>query len=238
MLNTLEIRGTRCDMAWIVKYKDDMFVHGHTKGGKAHIWTKMKEKAEKYGMKLNRFNLYDKYVSMDEIEKVQPYLSSRHRVKYKEHFFPTGKEEETRVELIAPTFYLCQRYGLISNYDGMHGWVNKCETTPIDEYISSQRLCLCLRYSEKSHEIMGPYLDIVFEILDESDKEFLVASDATDRENTDGAPWDMYETRNSKGNMSLDPIEYGWEYINGKWQKWVARERVYVYGESDEPIRY
>jgi hypothetical protein len=217
----------------IVKYQEELFIHPSRKNGKWLLFTRIKEKGERHGFKRNTYDRYEKWVNPEECQVTDGWnWPEKYRVKYKDHFFIIYEETEKEVCLMSPTEHLAIKYGFTQeDRDANYlKWVRRSEVIPIDKI--NERVGLYIYKSQRTHEYeKDEYWLQVFEILDENENEYLISSGADPSPNE--GPW------SSKGALyKNEPWEYDWIKKEDHFEKWVLKEAVFVYGESDEPLRY
>ena len=230
----------------VYRYKDDLFTTtGRHKDNLFILRTHFKEKAEKYG----RFNIYDESgylgryglkVPTNDVEYIKNYYE-RYRVKYREHFFEVVDENEESVTLKTSDWDIFDLYHLeINSYD----MVAKKEV---------KRAEIIKLYDIK--ERIGIHRNHVYYLIDESDEEYLIQTASINKmipyipgfkpvKREDGS----YRAVNTKQGLtewkSISESDYNnWEKRlcrkNGEfYARWIPKEKVFVYNETDEPLRY
>ncbi len=210
----------------LVKYRGEFFYQDGAPGssiwkdGKrisALLYTHLKEKAEKYGFQKERYDFYTKRVDDREVHPVKTFDEGPidlYFVKYRDDFFRVSEETEDQVLLMTIFPSLGRKYGFIGPERmemEFNKWVPREETTPIDQI--PERLAF--------------YKEIVFQILDQRDNEYLIASGLND----EIVPWYTDDRFYKK------PEEPGWVKVGDRYQKWMPRDKLYIYGEEEIPPR-
>jgi hypothetical protein len=211
-------------MARLVKYKGEYFIQARiNKDGTTLIFTKNREKGLKFGFEEKRYDRFELLVDPDELEIIKIFKDGsfdKYRVKYRDHYFRVFEETEDEV-LIYQRGYTANLVANLyemdfSYYDSeAKKWVSKREITDIRD-ITDKRL--------------GLYEGIVCQIVEEKDEKYKIESNMVYS--------DERELNGDKTKKQLFTDPKGFEKIDNTFQKWIPKESIYVYNESDEPIRY
>jgi len=204
-------------MTTLVRYEGDLFLTNlGNRNGQSLLVTYIQEKAEKHGFEKVRFGLFHKWVDSKEYEVITNSLEREldvYYVKYQHDYFKVKEESEKEILIFTLFPEIGEKYGFTppkrmdTEYEK---WVLRSETLPID----------------KINENLASYKGIVFSIIDENTRECLLTS------NLDSyyAPWAI-------DRITKEPNEEGWEKKGDIWQKWISRDKIYIYGQEEFPPR-
>jgi hypothetical protein len=201
---------------WVlVRHQNDFFFLGDVNEGKSELITHVKEKAIKYNCIQLRHDKFTQWVDNKEVKlfkKLDQGPIDLYFVKYKDYFFRVGEETESQILLETEFNGIAYDYGFAEprRMDGFLKWVNRDETTPIDQ------IDVKVAY----------YREIIFDILDQRSDEYLISSPMPGFL----TPWFVHRHTNK-------PDEDGWELVGNLHQKWMPREKLYVYGVEEIPAR-
>lgn len=200
------------------------------------VKTRIRKKGLQFGFKEKRYDLYTKWIPKKDVDVLGSEGPNRYHVKYKSHFFWVEKETKDIVTISTPSIQLCVLYEIPGSYEGNFKDVSRSEIIELKDI----------------KERIGYKYSFVFYIIDGNETMYLLRTDVEDYVapyTVDYKPvlkkfgYEAIKESNNRWRRISDDDYRNWDKLiwqrnENYYEKWVPKEDVFVYNETDEPLRY
>ena len=206
---------------FFVKYKEDFFV---TWGGAPpnfqRIGTFFKEKAAKYGMRIQEHGFLPYFVDVpkEEISSGKSYHSCMFQAKYRDFFFHVDREKENEVKIVTGEEDVASQTGLVLTGDPR-------EDYPYELWVPRNEITFVTDLDEDvGYIISDPGGGPICYIVDSNKTHLLVKTNQYRADRESRRKYNRKERWEERSD--------GWFY------QWLPKEKVYVYKDHDETFRH